>query len=44
VIIEPETKGISMFDFSKKKLLMDEGIKAARAAVPKIRELLARYN
>ncbi|MCX8021681.1 MAG: patatin-like phospholipase family protein [Syntrophorhabdaceae bacterium] len=44
VIIEPDTKGVSMFDFSKKKILMDEGIKAARAAIPKIRELLGRYN
>ena len=41
VLIEPETKGVSLFDFSQKKLLMDEGIKAAKQAVPRIRELMA---
>ncbi len=42
VLIEPETKGISLFDFSQKKLLMDEGIKAAKQAIPRIRELMAQ--
>jgi NTE family protein len=41
VLIEPETKGISLFDFSQKKLLMDEGIKATKQAIPRIRELMA---
>ena len=41
VLIEPETKGVSSFDFSQKKLLMDEGIKAAKQAIPRIRELMA---
>ena len=44
VVIEPDTKGVSMFDFSQKKVLMEEGIKAARRALPKIRELMARYQ
>lgn len=44
VLIEPDTKGVSLFDFSQKKLLMEEGIKAARLAVPKIRELMGRYQ
>jgi NTE family protein len=42
VLIEPETKGVSTFDFSKKKLLMDEGIKSAKQAIPRIRELMAQ--
>lgn len=42
VVIEPDTKGISTFDFSQKKALIEEGIKAARRAVPKIREALAK--
>jgi len=44
VVIEPDTKGVSIFDFSQKKMLMEEGIKAARAAIPQIREAIARYN
>ncbi len=44
VVIEPNTKGVGMFDFSQKKLLMDEGIKAAKQSIPKIRELMSRYK
>jgi NTE family protein len=44
VLIEPDTKGISLFDFSQKKLMMEEGIKAAKLAMPKIKELLAGYR
>jgi hypothetical protein len=33
-----------MFDFTQKKLLMDEGIRAAKQAIPKIKELIARYK
>jgi NTE family protein len=44
VVIEPNTKGVSMFDFSQKKMLMEEGIKAANQAMPKIKELIARYK
>lgn len=44
VVIEPNTKGVGMFDFSQKKLLMDEGIRAARQAIPRIRDLMARYQ
>lgn len=39
VIIEPDTKGISMFDFSRKKTLMEEGMKATEIALPRIRSL-----
>jgi NTE family protein len=44
VVIEPDTKGISMFDFTQKKQLMEQGIKAARAAMPRIREVMGRYD
>ena len=44
VLIEPDTKGVSMFDFSQKKPLMEEGMKAARKALPRIRELMSRYR
>jgi len=44
VVIEPDTKGISMFDFSQKKQLMEEGMKSARAAVPRIRDLMEHYR
>jgi NTE family protein len=44
VVIEPDTKGVSMFDFSQKKMLMEEGIKAARKVIPRIRELIAKYQ
>ncbi|MBA4418742.1 MAG: patatin [Syntrophus sp. (in: bacteria)] len=44
VVIEPDTKGVSMFDFTQKKVLMEEGIKAARKAMPKIKELISKYQ
>ncbi len=44
VVIEPDTKGVSMFDFSQKKVLMEEGMKAAKKALPKIRHLLSQYR
>ena len=44
VIIEPDTKGVSMFDFSQKKQLMEEGMKSARQAIPRIKEIMARYQ
>lgn len=44
VVIEPEAKGISMFDFTQKKRLMEEGIKAARQAIPKIKALLSKHQ
>jgi NTE family protein len=44
VVIEPDIKGVSVFDFSQKKLLVEEGIKAARKAIPKIRETMARFQ
>ncbi len=42
VIIEPDTKGISMFDFSQKKTLMEEGMKAAQTAMPRIKALTGK--
>ena len=42
VLIEPETKGISMFDFTQKKELIEEGIKATKAAVPTIKDLMLK--
>jgi NTE family protein len=44
VLIEPDIKGVSMFDFTQKKQLMEEGIKAAKNAVPKIRLLLSQHQ
>jgi NTE family protein len=44
VIIEPDTKGVSMFDFSQKKQLMEEGIKAAKQAMPKVKEAIERFR
>ena len=40
VVIEPDTRGVSLFDFSQKKALMEEGMKAARAAMPAIKQAL----
>jgi NTE family protein len=42
VILEPDTKGISMFDFTQKKALMEEGIRSAEKAMPKIKALVGR--
>ncbi|OPY74903.1 MAG: NTE family protein RssA [Syntrophorhabdus sp. PtaU1.Bin058] len=42
VVIEPDTKGVSLFDFSQKKRLIEEGMKAARKAIPRIKELIAQ--
>ena len=44
IVIEPDTKGVSAFDFSQKKLLVEEGMKAARKAIPKIRETITRFQ
>ncbi len=44
IVIEPDTKGVSMFDFSQKKLLVEEGMKATQNAIPKIREAIARFK
>ena len=42
VILEPDTRGISMFDFTQKKTLMEEGIRSAERAMPKIKALVGR--
>jgi NTE family protein len=44
VLIEPDIKGISLFDFGQKKVLMEEGIKTTKQAIPRIRELVAQYR
>jgi NTE family protein len=44
VVIEPDTRGVAMFDFTQKKALMEEGIRATKLAIPKIRSLLAQYQ
>jgi NTE family protein len=44
VVIEPDTRGISMFDFTQKKRLMEDGIRATREAMPKIKALMSRYQ
>lgn len=44
VVIEPDTKGVSMFDFTQKKRLMEDGIRATREAMPKIKALIAQYQ
>ncbi len=42
IVLEPDTRGISMFDFTQKKALMEEGIKAAERAMPKIKALVGK--
>ncbi|HEX2964304.1 MAG TPA: patatin-like phospholipase family protein [Syntrophorhabdaceae bacterium] len=44
VVIEPDTKGVASFDFTQKKKLMEEGIRAAQKAIPEIRKAIAQYN
>jgi len=44
VLIEPDTKEVSMFDFTQKKVLIEEGMKATKAAVPRIKELMLKQQ
>jgi NTE family protein len=44
ILIEPETKGVSIFDFTQKKRLMEEGMRATKAVVSKIRDLVSKYQ
>jgi NTE family protein len=44
VLIEPETKEVSMFDFTQKKVLIEEGMRATKAAVPRIKELMLKHQ
>jgi NTE family protein len=44
VVIEPDTKKVSLFDFTQKKALMDEGIKATKKAIPKIKEVIGKFQ
>lgn len=42
IVIEPDTKGVSLFDFTQKKKLIEEGMNATRKVIPKIKELIAQ--
>ncbi len=42
ILIEPDTGGVSIFDFTQKKKLMEEGIRATRLALPKIKDLISK--
>jgi len=42
VVIQPDVKGVAFDDFSQKKRLIEAGEAAARAALPAIREAIAR--
>lgn len=44
IIIEPDTRRVSMFDFNQKKTLVEEGIRAALAAMPRIKEAIAGFQ
>jgi len=44
VVIEPDTKGVSMFDFSQKKRLMEEGIRATKNTIPRIKLLIEQFK
>lgn len=44
VIIEPKVPEISILDFTKKKELIEEGIRAAKNKIPEIRAALQRYR
>ena len=44
VLVAPKVGGIGMLDFTQRKQAMDAGIVAAREAVPRIREAVARWK
>lgn len=44
VLVAPRVGGIGMLDFTQRKQAMDAGIVAARDAVPRIREAIARWK
>ncbi len=44
VLVEPKVGSVGMLDFSQKKLCMDAGMEAARAAVPKIRAAIEAWK
>jgi len=44
VVIEPDIKDVPLFDFTKKKMLIEEGMKAARKAIPRIKALIAQQG
>jgi NTE family protein len=44
VIVKPKVGGVGMLDFGQKKVCMDAGIEAARAAVPRIRAAIAAWK
>jgi NTE family protein len=44
VLITPDVSGVSMLDFTQKKRCMQAGIDAARAALPRIRAVIADWQ
>jgi NTE family protein len=44
VLIEPEAKDIAIFDFTRKKELIEEGMRVTKAAIPRIRELMLKHQ
>lgn len=44
VVIEPKVGDISILDFSKKKALIEEGIRAAKRKIPEIKTLIDKYK
>ncbi len=44
VIVQPKVGKVGMLDFGQKKVCMDAGIEAARAAVPRIRAAIAAWK
>ncbi len=44
VIIQPVTRGVGFLDFHRGAAVIDEGARAAKAALPRIREVLSERN
>jgi NTE family protein len=44
VLVQPKVGAVGMLDFGQKKLCMDAGIEAGRAAVPRIRAAIAAWK
>lgn len=42
IVIEPDIQDVPLFDFTKKKMLIEEGMKAAKKAIPRIKKLIAQ--
>jgi len=42
IVIEPDIQDVPLFDFTKKKTLIEEGMKAAKKTIPRIKKLIAQ--